>query len=68
MKPALSLIAAAVVLTLVAFTWREPRNQTEYHLSAMGRQPVLVNGRIKPFDTVARSSLLMIQGRALSRV
>jgi ABC-type transport system involved in cytochrome c biogenesis permease subunit len=63
MKPALSLIAAAVVLTLVAFTWREPRNQTEYHLSAMGRQPVLVDGRIKPFDTVARSSLLMIQGR-----
>ena len=30
---------------------------------AFGQLPVLVNGRVKPLDTVARTSLLMMQGR-----
>ena len=34
-----------------------------FDLTAFGRLPVLVNGRIKPLDTVARTSLLMMQGR-----
>jgi ABC-type transport system involved in cytochrome c biogenesis permease subunit len=34
-----------------------------FNLAAFGRLPVLADGRIKPFDTVARTSLLMFQGR-----
>lgn len=34
-----------------------------FDLAAFGRLPVLVNGRIKPLDTVARTSLLVLQGR-----
>ncbi len=34
-----------------------------FDLAAFGRLPVLVNGRIKPLDTVARTTLLVIQGR-----
>ena len=34
-----------------------------YDLEAFGRLPVLANGRIKPLDTIARSSLLQLQGR-----
>lgn len=34
-----------------------------FDLAAFGRLPALVNGRVKPLDTVARTSLLMMQGR-----
>jgi ABC-type transport system involved in cytochrome c biogenesis permease subunit len=54
----LGLAAAAVLYTLLP-----PRDRSEYHLSAFGDLPTLVNGRIKPLDTVARTSLLVLQGR-----
>jgi ABC-type transport system involved in cytochrome c biogenesis permease subunit len=34
-----------------------------FDLAGFGRLPVLLNGRLKPLDTVARSSLLLFQGR-----
>src|SRR5882762_350686 len=42
---------------------RPPQNTGEFDLVAFGRLPVLVNGRLKPLDTVARTTLLMLQGR-----
>ena len=57
----LSILLLAVIT--VAYTLRPSRNQTEFDLVGFGRLPVLVNGRIKPFDTVARTSLLVLQGR-----
>ncbi len=47
----------------LASSLRPPQNTSELDLVAFGRLPVLVNGRIKPLDTVARTSLLMLQGR-----
>jgi ABC-type transport system involved in cytochrome c biogenesis permease subunit len=47
----------------VALTLRPTRNPGEYDVVGFGRLPVLVNGRIKPLDTVARTTLLMLQGR-----
>jgi len=40
-----------------------PRNPGAFDVVGFGRLPVLANGRIKPMDTVARSSLLVIHGR-----
>ena len=57
----LSILLLAVIA--VASTLVPPHNQSEYDLAGFGRLPVLVNGRIKPFDTVARTSLLVLQGR-----
>ena len=34
-----------------------------FEMQKFGRLPVLLNGRIKPLDTVARNSLLIIQGK-----
>jgi ABC-type transport system involved in cytochrome c biogenesis permease subunit len=34
-----------------------------FDLRSFGRLPVLADGRIKPLDTIARTSLLMLQGR-----
>ncbi len=54
----LTLAALAVLATL-----RQPNPESEYDLDAFGRLPTLVNGRLKPLDTVARTSLLVFQGR-----
>ena len=57
-KGALVLALGCVGATLI------PRgNSGGFDLAAFGRLPVLADGRIKPFDTIARTSLLMFQGR-----
>ena len=38
-----------------------PKKEGEYHVREFGRLPVLLNGRIQPFDSVARNSLLQIR-------
>ena len=38
-------------------------NKTAFDLAGFGRLPVLSSGRLKPLDTIARTSLLTIQGR-----
>ncbi len=54
----LALFALYVAGTLVP-----PKNPGALDVQGFGRLPVLVNGRIKPLDTVARTSLLTLQGR-----
>jgi ABC-type transport system involved in cytochrome c biogenesis permease subunit len=39
------------------------KTPSSFDLDAFGRLPVLTNGRIKPLDSVARNSLLLLQGR-----
>src|SRR5436190_6892699 len=38
-----------------------PKPDGEFHVQEFGRLPVLLNGRIQPFDSVARNSLLQIR-------
>ncbi|MBI3850760.1 MAG: cytochrome c biogenesis protein CcsA [Verrucomicrobia bacterium] len=38
-----------------------PKKDSEFHVREFGRLPVLLNGRIQPFDSVARNSLLQIR-------
>jgi ABC-type transport system involved in cytochrome c biogenesis permease subunit len=58
--PLLVLLLGAIWL---ASTLREKVPESDFDVNGFGRLPVLVNGRIKPMDTVARSSLLQLQGR-----
>jgi cytochrome c-type biogenesis protein CcsB len=39
----------------------KPKKDGEFHTREFGRLPVLLNGRIQPFDSVARNSLLQIR-------
>jgi ABC-type transport system involved in cytochrome c biogenesis permease subunit len=55
--------AVLAAVALVAFTLRAPRPTSEFDLAAFSQLPTLVNGRLKPLDTVARTTLLMLQGR-----
>ncbi len=63
MKKLLPLAALILGLVYVAGTLRAPKNPGPLDVTGFGRLPVLVNGRLKPLDTVARSSLLQLQGR-----
>jgi ABC-type transport system involved in cytochrome c biogenesis permease subunit len=62
--PLLILLGGALYLGASFFS---PPASAEFDIEGFGRLPVLANGRIKPMDTVARSSLLMMQGRQTVR-
>jgi ABC-type transport system involved in cytochrome c biogenesis permease subunit len=63
MKSILPTSVTLLALVAVAWTLRSAGTSGDFHLADFGRVPVLVNGRVKPLDTVARTSLLMMQGR-----
>src|SRR5580765_2236757 len=51
----LALFAIEIIVVLL------PKKDGEYHVREFGRLPVLLGGRIQPFDSVARNSLLQIR-------
>jgi ABC-type transport system involved in cytochrome c biogenesis permease subunit len=63
MKRWLPLLTLLLGLGYLGSTLRPPRNPGAFDLVGFGRLPVLANGRIKPLDTLARSSLLQLQNR-----
>lgn len=63
MKKLIPLLVLVLGALYLASTLRPAANDTGFDFDTFGRLPVLKNGRIKPMDTVARTSLLMTQGR-----
>ncbi|MBI2497061.1 MAG: cytochrome c biogenesis protein CcsA [Opitutae bacterium] len=63
MKRFLPLLVLVLGVVYLGSTLRPQRDRTAFKLNDLDRVPVLVNGRIKPLDTVARTSLLTLQGR-----
>jgi ABC-type transport system involved in cytochrome c biogenesis permease subunit len=69
MKKFLPLLVLLLGLVYIASTLRPPSAPAGApdHV-AFGKLPVLVGGRIKPLDTVARTTLLQFQGRQTVRL
>jgi ABC-type transport system involved in cytochrome c biogenesis permease subunit len=64
MKRFLPWIILAIAAACIAANWLPPKAaKDDFDLSRFGEIPVLVGGRIKPVDTVARNSLLIIHGK-----
>jgi ABC-type transport system involved in cytochrome c biogenesis permease subunit len=63
MKKYFPFAVTLLAVLAIGSSLRLPRNSDQYDVVAFGHLPTLVNGRVKPLDTVARTSLLMIQGR-----
>jgi ABC-type transport system involved in cytochrome c biogenesis permease subunit len=57
--PLLVLIIGALYLASPLF--KKPKS--DFDLDAFGKLPVVANGRTKPLDSVARNTLLILQGR-----
>ena len=65
MKNVLPWIAFFGALAFILSGLVIPETQSPFDLRGFGHIPVLVNGRIKPLDTVARTSLLEFQDRQM---
>jgi len=64
MKRFLPWIILAVAAGSIAANWLPPKTaKGDIDFTTFGRIPVLVGGRVKPLDTVARNSLLIIHGK-----
>lgn len=61
MKRGLPLLALLCGLAWFGARLLPPRNLGAFDIAAFGRLPVLANGRIKPMDTLARTSLLQLR-------
>ena len=69
MKRYSSWIALAVAALWIASNSRMPKPAPgDFDLVSFGKLPVLSDGRNKPFDTVARTSLLIIRGKQTLRL
>ena len=56
------LALVALFVTEIVAVFLIPKKEGEFHVREFGRLPVLLNGRIQPFDSVARNTLLQIRG------
>ena len=64
MKRFLPWIILPVAVALILPNWLPSKTATDdFDFSGFGKIPVLVGGRVKPLDTVARNSLLIIHGK-----
>jgi len=64
MKRFFPWLALLVAVAWVTASWLPPKAAPdEPDLVTFGKIPVLVGGRVKPLDTVARNSLLIIHGK-----
>ncbi|HTL78135.1 MAG TPA: cytochrome c biogenesis protein CcsA [Candidatus Babeliales bacterium] len=63
MKRFLPWIILAVAVVCIAPNWLPKTAKDDFDFTRFGEIPVLVGGRMKPLDTVARNSLLIIHGK-----
>jgi ABC-type transport system involved in cytochrome c biogenesis permease subunit len=69
MKRFFPLLTLILAVSWLALSWLPPKvAQDAPDLVALGKIPVLVGGRVKPLDTVARNSLLIIHGKESLRL
>lgn len=69
MKRFIPSILFLIAVVWMASLWRSPTPESkDFDTTAFSRIPVLAGGRIKPIDTVARNSLLILRGRQSLRI
>jgi hypothetical protein len=68
MKKWLPWISVAIFAGWFFGGMQPPKPKDGFDIAAFGRLPVLLNGRVQPFDSVARNSLLSISGRSVVRL
>ncbi|HEX8372652.1 MAG TPA: cytochrome c biogenesis protein CcsA [Chthoniobacterales bacterium] len=67
MKRWLPHILLLIGILMVVAAMRPPKKTDAFNRAEFARLPVLVGGRVKPMDTLARTSLLAISGKQVLR-
>jgi len=67
MKKWIPLICAGIFALWFLSGAQTPKPVNGCDVAAFGRLPVLLNGRVQPYDSMARNSLLSISGRSTVR-
>ncbi len=67
MKKFVPWILVAVFAVWIGSDMRAPKAKDNFNLAEFGQLPVLLNGRIQPFDSVARNALLNMSGKSAVR-
>jgi ABC-type transport system involved in cytochrome c biogenesis permease subunit len=67
-KKWLPWITAGIFAAWFLGGFQAPKPKDGFDLAAFGRLPVLLDGRVQPFDSVARNSLLSVSGRSVVRL
>ncbi len=62
------MIAIALAFIYIASGFIAPKDPSGFNLNGFSELPVLHGGRVKPLDTVARTSLLMLRGKQTLRI
>jgi ABC-type transport system involved in cytochrome c biogenesis permease subunit len=57
------VVGTLIAVACLAYTAVPPRDSGAMHLSGFGQLPVLSGGRVKPMDTVARTTLMIVNDR-----
>ena len=64
MKKWLPWILVAIFAAWFFAGFSEPKLKNGFDVAGFGRLPVLLDGRVQPFDSVARNSLLSMSGKS----
>jgi ABC-type transport system involved in cytochrome c biogenesis permease subunit len=67
MKKFIPWICAAVFALWFLSGARAPEAVNGFNVASFGRLPVLLDGRVQPFDSVARNALLSMSGKSVVR-
>jgi ABC-type transport system involved in cytochrome c biogenesis permease subunit len=57
-------VILAIMTLWVVSGLRTTKNTTAFHVEEFSKMPVLLNGRVQPWDSVAKNSLLMLRGKS----
>ena len=63
MKKSVFYLILVIALLIVARGFKPSTNPSEFDIDSFSELPVQVGGRIKPLDSVARNTLLVLAGR-----
>ena len=57
-------VITAVMALWIASGLRTAKNKTDYKIEEFSQVPVLLEGRVQPWDSVAKNTLLMLRGKS----
>lgn len=57
-------IVVAIMALWVVSGLRTAKNTSEYKVEEFSQMPVVLNGRVQPWDSVAKNALLMLRGKS----